>query len=85
MDRFPDRVLLCDEVGLGKTIEAGLVIRQLIITGRVKRCLILTPASVLRQWQEEMYEKFSLNIPRYESGQLLDVQGQAVAQSWSAS
>jgi ERCC4-related helicase len=79
VERFPDRVLLCDEVGLGKTIEAGLVIRQLVLTGRVKRCLILTPAAVVRQWQEELYEKFNLNIPRYESGQLLDVRDQAVA------
>jgi superfamily II DNA or RNA helicase len=73
VDRFPDRVLLCDEVGLGKTIEAGLIIRQLILTGRVKRCLILTPAAVLSQWQEELYEKFNLNIPRFDAGQLVDV------------
>ena len=73
---FPSRALLCDEVGLGKTIEAGLVIRQLLISGRVKRCLILTPKSVLNQWQEELYEKFALEIPRYEDGKLLDVHGQ---------
>ncbi len=70
---FPGRALLCDEVGLGKTIEAGLVIRQLLISGRVKRCLILAPKSVLNQWQEELYEKFALEIPRYEDGKLLDV------------
>ena len=73
--RFPDRALLCDEVGLGKTIEAGLVIRQLILTGRVQRCLILAPAAVLKQWQEELYEKFNLDIPRYHGGQLYDVAG----------
>lgn len=73
IERFPDRALLCDEVGLGKTIEAGLVIRQLILSGRVKRCLILAPAAVLRQWQEELYEKFNLAIPRYHSGQLYDI------------
>jgi hypothetical protein len=70
---FPGRAMLCDEVGLGKTIEAGLVIRQLLISGRVKRCLILAPKSVLNQWQEELYEKFALEIPRYEDGKLLDV------------
>ena len=70
---FPSRAMLCDEVGLGKTIEAGLVIRQLLISGRVKRCLILAPKSVLNQWQEELYEKFALEIPRYEDGKLLDV------------
>jgi len=70
---FPGRAMLCDEVGLGKTIEAGLVIRQLLISGRVKRCLILAPKSVLNQWQEELYEKFALEVPRYEDGKLLDV------------
>jgi superfamily II DNA or RNA helicase len=78
IERFPDRALLCDEVGLGKTIEAGLVIRQLIISGRVGRCLILTPAAVLRQWQEELYEKFNLDIPRYHGGQLYDVTGEPI-------
>ena len=73
---FPSRALLCDEVGLGKTIEAGLVIRQLLISGRVKRCLILAPRSVLNQWQEELYEKFALEIPRHEGGKLLDVHDQ---------
>jgi superfamily II DNA or RNA helicase len=64
--RFPERFLLADEVGLGKTIEAGLVLRSLLLAGKVRRCLILVPKSVLRQWQEELYEKFSLNIPAYD-------------------
>lgn len=85
--RFPDRILLCDEVGLGKTIEAGLVIRQLLLSGRVGRCLILTPASVLKQWQEELYEKFNLRIPRFDRGLLLDVDdraaGPAIATPWN--
>ncbi len=68
IQRFPDRAMLCDEVGLGKTIEASLVIRQLILSGRVKRCLILAPKSVLKQWQEELYEKFALEVPRYDAG-----------------
>lgn len=76
--RFPDRALLADEVGLGKTIEAGLVIRQLLLSGRVKRCLILAPKSVLKQWQEELYEKFALEVPRYEAGKFWDVDGQAL-------
>ncbi|MCL4868343.1 MAG: DEAD/DEAH box helicase family protein [Anaerolineae bacterium] len=78
VERFPARALLCDEVGLGKTIEAGLVIRQLILSGRVKRCLILAPAAVLKQWQEELYEKFNLDIPRYHGGQLYDVTGEPI-------
>ena len=62
-------------MGLGKTIEAGLALRQLIISKRVRRSLILAPASVVRQWQEEMWEKCALDIPRYESGNLVDVHG----------
>ena len=69
LQRFPESVMLSDEVGLGKTIEAGLLIRQLWLSGWVKRCLILAPKSVLRQWQGELYEKFGLNIPRYNQGQ----------------
>ena len=70
---FPERFMLCDEVGLGKTIEAGSAIRQLVLSGVVKRVLILVPKSVLVQWQEEMYEKFVLNIPRYDGGTFRDV------------
>ncbi len=81
---FPSGALLCDEVGLGKTIEAGLVIRQLLISGRVKRCLILAPKSVLNQWQEELYEKFALEIPRYEDGKLLDVHDRPLPMAGSA-
>jgi len=64
--RFPERFLLADEVGLGKTIEAGLIIRSLLLSGKVRRCLILVPKGVLRQWQEELYEKFGLNVPAYD-------------------
>jgi superfamily II DNA or RNA helicase len=71
--RFPERFLLCDEVGLGKTIEAGLVLRQLILSGYVRRCLILAPKSVCRQWQEELYEKFALNIPFFGGHTFRDV------------
>ena len=76
LGRYPDRAMLSDEVGLGKTIEAGLVLRQLILSGRVKRCLILAPKSVLKQWQEELYEKFVLNLPRYDAGVVYDAFGQ---------
>ncbi len=76
--RYPESFLFCDEVGLGKTIEAGLVLRQLVISGRVRRALILTPKSVLRQWQEELYEKLVLNVPLYDGGELRDVFGHAL-------
>jgi len=71
--RFPERFMLCDEVGLGKTIEAGLAIRQLLLSGAVRRVLILVPKSVLVQWQEELYEKFVLNFPRYDGHKFCDV------------
>ncbi len=73
--RFPERFLLCDEVGLGKTIEAGLALRQLILSGYVRRCLILAPKSVCRQWQEELDEKFALNVPFFDGHTFHDVLG----------
>lgn len=78
VQKFPERFMLCDEVGLGKTIEAGMAIRQLVVSGVVKRALILVPKSVLVQWQEELYEKFALNIPRYDGHTFYDVFGREV-------
>ncbi|MCL4299796.1 MAG: DEAD/DEAH box helicase family protein [Anaerolineae bacterium] len=76
VSRFPERFLLCDEVGLGKTIEAGLALRQLLLSGYVRRALILAPKSVCRQWQEELYEKFALNLPFFDGHVFRDVFGQ---------
>ncbi len=76
--RFPESFLFADEVGLGKTIEAGLVLRQLLISGRVHRALLLVPKGILRQWQEELYEKLVLDVPRYEEGRFVDVHGREV-------
>ena len=73
VSRYPENFLFCDEVGLGKTIEAGLALRELVLSGRVKKALILVPKSVLRQWQEELWEKFLLNVPRYDGGEVRDV------------
>ena len=55
-------LLLADDVGLGKTIEAGLILSELLLRRRVRRVLIMTPASLRVQWQEELWEKFSLNF-----------------------
>lgn len=60
--RTRPRVLLADEVGLGKTIEAGLILHHLILTGRVERCLILVPDSLVYQWFVEMLKKFQLTF-----------------------
>ena len=72
-NRWPPKLLIADEVGLGKTIEAGLLLRQAWLAGRAKRILILAPKSVLQQWQIELREKFNLNWPVYDSaaGKLL--------------
>ena len=66
----PRSYLLADEVGLGKTIEAGLVLRELLLAGQVERALILAPASLLIQWQEELAEKFLLAVPRLDGRRL---------------
>ncbi|GGY68249.1 RNA polymerase-associated protein RapA [Cellvibrio zantedeschiae] len=58
--RHAPRVLLADEVGLGKTIEAGLVLHQQLISGRVKRALIVVPNSLQHQWLVEMLRRFNL-------------------------
>lgn len=60
--RSRPRVLLADEVGLGKTIEAGLILHHLILTGRVERALILVPDSLVYQWFVEMLRKFQLSF-----------------------
>jgi superfamily II DNA or RNA helicase len=54
------RALLADEVGLGKTIEAGLVLKEYVLRGLVRRALILTPVSLMSQWREELRHKFDL-------------------------
>jgi superfamily II DNA or RNA helicase len=54
------RALLSDEVGLGKTVEAGLVIKELLTRGMVKRFLVLTVPSLVDQWEEELSDKFGL-------------------------
>lgn len=55
-------LLLADDVGLGKTVEAGLILSELVLQRRIQRILILTPASLRQQWQQEMHEKFCLNF-----------------------
>ena len=69
-DGWPPRLLIADEVGLGKTIQAGMLLRQAWLSGRAKRILVLAPKAVLRQWQVELYEKFNLNWPVYDKGEM---------------
>ena len=54
--------MLADEVGLGKTIEAGLIIHQRLINGLSKRVLVIVPESLLHQWLVEMLRRFNLRF-----------------------
>ncbi|MDO8754238.1 MAG: DEAD/DEAH box helicase, partial [Anaerolineales bacterium] len=58
--RFRGRGMFCDEVGLGKTIEAGLVIKEYLARNIVQRIMVVTPASLVEQWREELAVKFGL-------------------------
>ncbi len=62
LKRQSPRVLLADEVGLGKTIEAGLIIHKLVTTGRAERVLVVVPDSLVYQWFFEMHRKFQLGF-----------------------
>lgn len=62
MPRQPLRFLLADDPGAGKTVMAGLLIKELLIRGDLERCLIVAPGSLVEQWQEELAEKFSLSF-----------------------
>ena len=55
-------LLIADDVGLGKTVEAGLILTELLLRRRIQRVLVLTPASLRHQWREELWDKFSLRF-----------------------
>ncbi len=65
-DRRPPRLLLADEVGLGKTIEAGLVIAQQMAAGRAARVLVLVPESLVHQWFVELRRRFNLDFAIFD-------------------
>jgi ATP-dependent helicase HepA len=65
--RMAPRVLLADEVGLGKTIEACLILHRLILTGRVQRAIILVPDSLVHQWFVELLRRFNLWFHIYDA------------------
>jgi superfamily II DNA or RNA helicase len=60
LPRQPLRFLLADDPGAGKTIMAGLLIRELIVRGDLQRCLVVCPGSPAEQWQDELYRRFNL-------------------------
>ena len=67
------RFLIADEVGLGKTIEAGMVLKELDARKRARRVLIVTPAPLTDQWRRELREKFGIRLHRYDSSQLSEL------------
>ncbi|PJE80259.1 RNA polymerase-associated protein RapA [invertebrate metagenome] len=64
--RYAPRVMLADEVGMGKTIEAGLILHQQIISGRANRALIVVPETLLHQWLVEMLRRFNLSFSLFD-------------------
>ncbi len=62
LPRQPLRFLLADDPGAGKTIMAGLLIKELMLRGDLERCLIVAPGSLVEQWQDELYSKFGLSF-----------------------
>jgi superfamily II DNA or RNA helicase len=65
LESWPTRWLVADDVGLGKTIEAGLILTPLLSSGRVRRLLILAPASLVEQWQVRLREMFDIRVSMY--------------------
>jgi len=60
--RLPLRYILADDPGAGKTIMTGLFLKELIVRGDLKRCMIVSPGSLAEQWQDELYSKFNLRF-----------------------
>ena len=69
------RGILADEVGLGKTIEAGIIVKEYLLRGAVRTILVLVPASLCEQWRAELWEKFELDfvVSRGPAGQWLSL------------
>ncbi|MBF1688655.1 MAG: DEAD/DEAH box helicase, partial [Selenomonas sp.] len=62
LPRLPLRYILADDPGAGKTIMTGLFLKELLIRGDLKRCMIVSPGSLAEQWQDELYRKFNLHF-----------------------
>lgn len=69
LDSWPPRWLIADDVGLGKTVEAGLILWPLLSRRQVVRLLIIAPASLTGQWQHRMKKMFDLNLTVYDPSQ----------------
>ena len=62
LPKVPLRFLLADDPGAGKTIMAGLYIKELLLRGDLARCLIVAPGGLVEQWQDELHDKFGLRF-----------------------
>ncbi len=65
------RILIADEVGLGKTIEAGYILAELSLRGKINNCLVICKSSLKEKWQTELKEKFSFNFQIQDRKELL--------------
>jgi superfamily II DNA or RNA helicase len=72
LKQFRGRVLLADEVGLGKTIEAGMILKEYALRGMAARALVLVPAALVGQWHEELAVKFGMDFATTQDGALRD-------------
>ena len=80
-ERYAPRVLLSDEVGLGKTVEAGLILHRLLVSEQVERVLIVVPESLVHQWFVEMLRKFNLHMSIFDEERCQAIEHQQVDQN----
>ena len=80
---YPHRFLLCDEVGLGKTIEAAMVVKELRARGLAGRVLILVPSGLVRQWQFELKTKFNETFAIFDNNTFQYLKSKGVRNPWT--
>jgi ATP-dependent helicase HepA len=83
ISNYPHRFLLCDEVGLGKTIEAAMIVKELRARGEAKRVLILVPSGLTQQWQFELKTKFNESFAIYNSDTVRYLRDKGVLNPWT--
>ena len=79
---FPHGVLIADEVGLGKTIEAGLILKELIARGAVHRVLVVCPANLRKKWRSEMQQRFGLQFREITSEDIRSIKRDVEQGGW---
>ena len=82
--RYPHRFMLCDEVGLGKTIEAAMVVKELRARKAASRILVLVPSGLTRQWQYELKTKFNEIFAIYNTNTLRFMKDDGISDPWMA-